>query len=124
MENASTFSPNATSGSSTNPVQRGVDSAGAMLHSGIDKVADPARSAVDSFSASAHNSVNKLASNAQHTASRFSDQTRRMTEAPKKAIAYSKSRVQDQPFAAVGVALALGYIIGRMSSRWTSVREQ
>ena len=117
MENTSTFSSNTTSGSSANPVQRGVDSAGSLLHSGIDKVSDPARNAVDSFSAAAHDSVNRLASNVQNTASRFSEQTRLITEAPGKALAYSKSRVQEQPLVAVGAALAVGYILGRLSSR-------
>ena len=50
MENATSFPGNLSSGSSAKAVQRGVDSAGAALHSGIDQVADPARSAVDSFS--------------------------------------------------------------------------
>ena len=119
MENASTF-PESTGSSSTstaNAVQRGVDSTGAALHSGIDKVVDPARNVMDSFSSAAHNSVNKLASSAHSTASRFSDQTRRIVEAPGKALAYSKTRVQDQPLTAVGAALALGFIIGRLTSR-------
>jgi ElaB/YqjD/DUF883 family membrane-anchored ribosome-binding protein len=100
-----------------NAVHRGVDSAGAALYSGIDKVADPARQAVDRLSSAAHGTVDKLASSATHTADRFSDQTRRVTEAPARALERSKSWVQDKPLEAVGVALAVGFIVGRLTGR-------
>lgn len=100
-----------------NPLQRGVESAGAALHSGIDKVAEPARSAVDRASSAAHESVDKLASGASNVADRFADQTRRVTEAPGRAIDASKSWVQERPLEAVGAALALGFILGRLTAR-------
>lgn len=105
------------SSDTANAVHRGVDSAGAALHSGIDKVADPARQVVDRLSTAAHGTVDKLASSATHTADRFSDQTRRVTEAPARALACSKSWVQDRPLEAVGAALALGFIVGRLTGR-------
>jgi ElaB/YqjD/DUF883 family membrane-anchored ribosome-binding protein len=111
-----TASPDTTSGTD-NPLQRGVQSAGAALHSGIDKVAEPARSAVDRASSAAHESVDKLASGAGNVADRFADQTRRVTEAPGRAIDASKSWVQERPFEAVGAALALGFILGRLTAR-------
>ena len=98
-------------------VQRGVESAGDALHSGIDKVIDPARHAIDSMSTKAHETVDKLATSAGHTASRFADQTRRLTEAPAKAVDYSKSMILDRPLEAVGIALALGFVLGRLTSR-------
>lgn len=103
--------------SATNAVHRGVDSAGAALHSGIDKVAEPAREAVERFSTAAHGTVDKIANSASNTADRFSDQTRRLTEAPSRALACSKSWVQDKPVEAVAAALALGFIVGRLTSR-------
>ena len=42
---------------SAQPVQRGVESAGAALHSTIDKMAEPARSTVDRLSSAAHETV-------------------------------------------------------------------
>lgn len=102
---------------SANAVQRGVDTAGAALHNGIDRVVDPARQAVDRMSSSAHEAVDKFASNASHTASRFSEQTRYLSEAPTRALETSKSWIQERPLEAVGAALALGYIFGRLSSR-------
>lgn len=102
---------------STDAIHRGVETAGAALHSGIDKVADPARNAVDRVSTAAHESVDKLASTANNTADRFSTQTRRITEAPARALESSRSWVQGKPLEAVGAALAIGFIVGRLTSR-------
>ena len=117
MEHSSAFSDGSSNGASPNVVQRGVESAGAALHSGIDKVAAPARQAVDSMSSAAHQTVNKLSSGASSTANRFSDQTRRVTEAPGRALDYSRSWVHERPLEAVGAALALGFILGRITAR-------
>ena len=105
------------SSDTANAVHRGVDSAGAALHSGIDKVAEPTRQALDSLSSAAHSTVDKIASSASQTADRFSDQTRRVSEAPARALACSKSWVQERPLEAVGAALALGFIVGRLTGR-------
>lgn len=113
MQTNSTF----TSSDTTNVVHRGVDSAGAALHSGIDKVADPVRQTVDSLSSAAHSTIDKFASSASQTADRFSDQTRRVSEAPARALACSKSWVQERPLEAVGAALAVGFIVGRLTGR-------
>ena len=104
-------------GSSTAAVQRGVESAGDALHTTIDKVVDPARDAINSISSTAHEAVDKLATSAGHTASRLADQTRRLAEAPVKAVEYSKSWVQENPLESVGAALALGFILGRLTAR-------
>ena len=98
-------------------LQRGVDSAGAALHRTIDKVAEPARSTVDRLSTAAHHTVDTLATNATGIADRVSDQTRRVTDAPARAIACSRSWIQGNPLEAVGIALALGLIAGRLSAR-------
>jgi ElaB/YqjD/DUF883 family membrane-anchored ribosome-binding protein len=98
-------------------VQRRVETAGAALHSTIDKVANPARNAVDGMSSAAHETVDKLASSANHTAERFSEQTRRISEAPVRAVEASRSWIQDRPFEAMGAALAFGFIVGRLTGR-------
>ena len=100
-----------------NAVQRGVESTGSALHSGIDKVVDPVRNTVDSLSASAHQTVDSLASGASHVADRFADETRKISEAPGKALDYTKVCIQDRPLEAVGIALALGFLIGRLTGR-------
>ena len=94
-----------------------VDSAGAALHSGIDKAADPARQAVDRLSSAAHRTVDRLADGASQVADRFSEQTKRVTEAPKEALEFSRSWVQEKPLEAVAVAMAIGFVLGRLTSR-------
>lgn len=116
MENSPSNPGNTPSGTG-NPIQRGVDSAGAALHSTIDKVAEPARHTVDRVSGAAHETVDKLASNASQAAEQFSDQARWVSEAPGRALDCSKSWIQERPLEAVGAALALGFIIGRLTAR-------
>ena len=116
MEKTTTF-PTQASNAPANAVQRGVESAGAALHQGIDKLADPARNTVESLSSSAHQTVNSLAGSAGHMADRFTDETRKISEAPGKALSYSKTCIQDRPLEAVGIALALGFILGRLTAR-------
>lgn len=103
--------------SSANAVQRGVESAGAALHQGIEKLSEPARSTVDSLSASAHHTVDSLAGSAGHVADRFADETRKISEAPGKALGYAKTCIQDRPLEAVGIALAIGFVFGRLTAR-------
>lgn len=120
MDKTSTYTDGRAADAAANAasaLQRGVESTGDALHHGIDKVADPARHAIDSMSSSAHSAVDALASSASHTATRFADQTRRLTDAPAEAVNYSKSMIQDRPLEAVGIALALGFIFGRLTAR-------
>ena len=111
------FNPSGNSSSNTGAVQRGVDTAGSALHSTIDKVADPARNTVDRVATAAHETVDKLASNAAHVADRFSEQAQWVSEAPSRVLDGSRSWVQDKPLEAVGAALALGFILGRLTAR-------
>ncbi len=120
METTSTYSDGHAADAAANAasaVQRGVESTGDALHSGIDKVANPARHALDSMSSSAHSAVDSLASSASYTATRLADQTRRITEAPARAVDYSKSTISDRPLEAVGIALAVGFLLGRLTAR-------
>ncbi len=117
MDNSTSKSGNDTVANATGAVQRGVDSAESALHSTIDKVADPARNTVDRVSTAAHETVDKLASGATHVADKFSDQARWVADAPSHALDCSKSWVQDKPLEAVGLALALGFIVGRLTAR-------
>ena len=86
-------------------VTAGVESAKSSFSNGIDKSAAPARQAVDRFSSFAHDAVDKVAD----VADRYSD-------VPTKALESSKTWVQDRPMAAVGAALAIGFLIGRLTS--------
>lgn len=111
------FSTESNSVHADGAIKRGVDSAGVSLHDGIEKVADPARAAVERVSTVAHQTVDKLAVGASRAADKWSDQTRWVAEAPSKALETSRSWVQERPMEAVGFAVALGFVLGRLSSR-------
>ena len=98
-------------------VKKNVSAAGSALHKGIDKVAEPARSTVDRISSVAHEAVDKLAESANNAAERFSGQTRFVSEAPNRALDFSRSWAQEKPLEAIGAALALGFILGRLTAR-------
>lgn len=100
---------------SGNSLKTGVDTAAASLHSSIDKVTDPALSSVNRLASVAHQTVDKLASSASHVVDKFSDEARRVKDAPAQAVDYSKSWVQERPLEAVGAALAIGFLLGRLT---------
>ena len=99
--------------SATGPLS-GTGSVSADAHSKLDKLADPAHETVERLSSAAHHTVDKLAGGAAQMAHRFSGQARWMSETPPRLLASSKSWVQEKPLEAVGIALALGYFMGRM----------
>jgi ElaB/YqjD/DUF883 family membrane-anchored ribosome-binding protein len=108
MDN-SPFPTSPTTSGTSGGVARGVDSAGQALHSGIDKMADPTKQAVDRMTSAAHDTVDKVASSASHAA-------QRMADVPIKAYDTSIDWVQQKPLEAVGIALAVGFVLGRLTA--------
>lgn len=109
-------STNSSAAATENAVLRGVDQAASTLHNTIDKVADPARHGVDRAAAAAHSTVDKLANGAGTATSKFGAQAHRLTEAPLQAVDYSKAYIKDHPLQAVGGALLLGMLVGRLTA--------
>lgn len=102
--------------SADNAVQRGVSQAGSSLHDTIDKVAEPARSTVDRAASAAHNTVDKLASGASSVAGKVSDQAHRFSDVPLQAVDHSRAYIKDHPLQAVGAALLVGWMVGRLTA--------
>jgi ElaB/YqjD/DUF883 family membrane-anchored ribosome-binding protein len=98
-----------------NPLKAGVDTASSALHSTIDKAIDPTLNSVNRLASAAHQTVDKLAHSAGNVAEKFADEARRVKQAPAQAVDYSKSWVQERPLEAVGAALAIGFLIGRLT---------
>lgn len=99
-----------------NTLSRGVNQAGSALHDTIDKVADPARNTVERAAAAAHSTVDKLASTANNLAGKVNENAHRFTDAPLQAVDYSKAYIKDHPLQAVGAALLVGLIFGRLTA--------
>ena len=117
MENSTTFPGDHTSvPSDSNALKRSVESAESALHSSIDKMVDPAIDTVGRASSMAHDAVNRLSSGATQAADRVSEQATWVSETSGHAVESSKSWIQDKPLEAVGMALALGFIIGRLTA--------
>ena len=101
----------------SNAAHKRVDSASAALHESVDKFATPARHAVDRFSEAAHETIDKFSSGAAHTADAFAERAQFVTQGPKQALDDGTAWIQDKPLQAVGLALLLGLIVGRLTSR-------
>ncbi|QJC55874.1 hypothetical protein HC248_01158 [Polaromonas vacuolata] len=100
-----------------NAVHQRVESASAALHGGVDKLAEPARHAVDRLSGAAHQTIDKLSNGASHTADVFAERAQFVTQGPKRVLDEGTAWIQDKPLQAVGLALLLGLIVGRLTSR-------
>ena len=95
---------------------RGVNQAGSTLHDTIDKAAEPARSAVNRAASVAHNTVDKLASGASTLAGKFNERSHLLTDTPLQALDYTKAYIKDHPLQAVGAALLMGLVVGRLTA--------
>lgn len=117
MDNSTSYAGGQAAGATdTNAFKRGVESAGSALHTSIDKMADPALDTVGRVTHVAHDAVNRLSSGASQVADRVGEQAVRVSEASGRAVESSKSWIQDKPLEAVGIALALGFVIGRLTA--------
>jgi ElaB/YqjD/DUF883 family membrane-anchored ribosome-binding protein len=83
----------------------------------IDKGTDTAHATVSRVSSVAHATVDKLADSATRVAEKLSEKTQGMKDAPTQALEFSKSWVQEKPLEAVGAALAIGFLLGRLTGR-------
>jgi ElaB/YqjD/DUF883 family membrane-anchored ribosome-binding protein len=107
--------PQSDNMSNMNKTTTGVDTSAAGVQGNINKAVDPAHRAVDKASGVAHETVDRLASSASRLAGRLDERTRGMSDAPMKAWDYSKNSVQEHPMQAIGVALLVGYVLGRLT---------
>lgn len=116
MDKSTASSGASAASSAENTLQRGVSQAGSSLHESIDKVAQPAHSTVDRAATLAHDTVDKLASGASSAARKVSENAHLFTDAPLQAVDYSKAYIKDHPLQAVGAALLVGLIVGRLTA--------
>ncbi len=119
MENSNSNQYSGSSPTSTasgeSGLLRSVNQAGGTLHDTINKMAEPARGTLDRATAAAHTTVDKLASGASTVVGKISDNAHLLKDVPLQAVDYSKAYIKDHPMQAVGAALLVGLVVGRMS---------
>ena len=104
------------SGSDESALLRGVNQAGSSLHDSIDKATQPLHTTVDRAAGVVHSTVDKLANGASAVAGKVSEHAHLLKDVPLQAVDYSKAYIKDHPMQAVGGALLIGYIFGRLTS--------
>lgn len=81
---------------------------------GMGTAGAPAYEALGRLSSTAHQTVDRLADGATRAVEKLASQRQWLSEAPPRALASSRSWIQDKPLETVGIALAVGYVVGRL----------
>jgi ElaB/YqjD/DUF883 family membrane-anchored ribosome-binding protein len=78
---------------------------------------DKAHAIIDRLSSSAHDTVERVASVAADTAQRLGAKSGDLLRAKDEWTESTRSYVREHPLAALGIALAAGYLLSRLTSR-------
>jgi ElaB/YqjD/DUF883 family membrane-anchored ribosome-binding protein len=87
-----------------------------QLLSTAKSVASKATGAIDSARSSAHGAVDNVADHASAAIDWTTARINSATEAPNRYLDAGAEYIRERPYVAVGVALAVGYVIGRLRS--------
>ena len=93
---------------------RSVQDRSGAAHAKIDSASEAARPAVDRLLTGAHQAVDKLSGLASVAADTVSEKTVQLKEAHARLMTTGRSQVREKPALAVGIAVAAGFILGRI----------
>jgi ElaB/YqjD/DUF883 family membrane-anchored ribosome-binding protein len=82
-----------------------------------EAMGDKAHAGIDRLSSTAHDAVERAANLASSTADRFGSKSRDVLAMGDQWMNVTRECVRDHPFATIGVALAAGYLLSRITSR-------
>jgi ElaB/YqjD/DUF883 family membrane-anchored ribosome-binding protein len=85
-----------------------------QIHDKIDAAASAAKPAVDRLLTGAHQAVDKLSGLAVVAADTISEKSVQLKDAHAKLMENGRIQVREKPAVAVGIAVAAGFIIGRL----------
>jgi ElaB/YqjD/DUF883 family membrane-anchored ribosome-binding protein len=91
------------------------DMTSSNMRESASKMQDKAHSSIDRFSASAHNTVDKMVSAASSAAERFNVSDSKFAHTAQEWKEQTCSYVRAHPMTAVGIAVAAGYILSRLT---------
>lgn len=93
---------------------RAVDKASSGMHDKVDQMSAAARPAVDRMAASAHRSVDSVAAVASRAADVIGAKGEQLNGARVRASTQVEGYVQENPWTALGLAAAAGFLISRL----------
>ena len=93
---------------------RSVQDRSGSAHSKIDAASEAARPAVDRILTGAHQAVDKLSGFATVAAETVSEKTVQLKDAHARLMTSGRTQVREKPALAVGIAVAAGFILGRL----------
>lgn len=103
-------------------VARPVNHATNSVHKAIDEASDAARPTVDHLVAGAHQAVDKLAGAANHTAETLDMRGGQVRDAQSWVSESCRGYVRDKPMAALGIAVATGFLVSWLLNRRQTAR--
>ncbi|MCG6118567.1 MAG: hypothetical protein MEQ07_10320 [Aquimonas sp.] len=108
---SSTERSSSESSSAVGAIGRGVDSTASGAHRAIDRANEAVHPVVDSLSSGAHHAVDALGSAATAAAAAIDHKSTQVHAAQQRVTKSTRELVQENPLAAIGVALAAGYLL-------------
>ena len=83
----------------------------------VEQLGDKAHGGIDRLSSGAHDAVDRAAGAAAVAADRFGARSKELVAARDEWMNATRGYVREHPFAALGVALAAGYLLSRITAR-------
>ncbi len=96
---------------------RRLDQTTSAAHAAIEKASDALRPTVDRIAGGAHHAVDRLADTATQAAHTLDVRGAQLANAHARLTEGARTRVRDQPMAALGIALAAGVVVGWLIRR-------
>ena len=100
---------------SSSSVGRKADQAHLAVDTAASKVSEKAGPAIDRAAQAAHQTVDRVAQAAAPAADWISQNAEQLKQQQEMLVDSCRSYVRERPLAALGVALAAGYLIGRLA---------
>jgi ElaB/YqjD/DUF883 family membrane-anchored ribosome-binding protein len=118
MDNASTMSGNNSPTGNSTPMgdnSKRVAGTADRAHEAVDRAADKAAPMLERASTVAHKTIDKVASAAMPAAEWASESTRQLATRSSEFADEASNFVRARPLATVAGALAIGYLLGKIS---------
>ena len=87
-----------------------------FAHDAVTKVEDKAIPAVRTMATTAHSTIDKLSSVADTAAEKFNLSADQISKAQTKFTETCKAQIDQNPLAAIGIAVAAGFLLSRIIS--------